>query len=587
MVGGNFYDGGIVSSFSTERSKTNRLKLTILALFTLTIPVWLLAQHGGNEGEGRTNSASPQIEEKRSELAASVHKNLSCTTCHGETEHGFEKLNPVTTCADCHEPQMQAFTGSVHAVSVDEEKPNAASCIACHGSHNILAVADSQSPVSRPNVTEATCARCHDAEVLSPVRGVPRNFVADYRRSFHGLSAALGDRRVANCASCHSYHAVLPSGNPRSTVHEKNLVQTCGVCHTQAKATFSTGGVHYNPDTTGFRIVDFVRVMYLMMITLAVSLMFLHNAIDFGGRLRDHFRQRTERKKSAVNEKIQVQPLPSEGDVPIEAESASGSTKTEYLRFTISERIQHWTLAASFIVLALTGFALRYTWQIPFLESQQGALVRGFLHRGAAITFIILSAYHLFYLVFTRRGRDNFRAIVPRLRSVKDLICRCAACFRLGPPTAADWQNLIQTVKYNLGLAATRPPMGRFTYAEKMEYYGLIWGSAVMIVTGLILWFETPFLNRFQYWVFELATTVHYYEAVLATLSILVWHFYFTIYNPRVFPLSRTMITGEISREEMEIDHALELEKVEKEDTIIKTEATPEKQEEKAEEAIR
>lgn len=583
MVGGNFYDGGIVSSFSTARSKTNRLKLTILALFTLTIPVWLLAQHGGNEGEERTNSASPQIEEKRSELAASVHKNLSCATCHGETEHGFEKLDPVTTCADCHQPQMQAFKGSVHADSVEQAKSNAASCVACHGSHDIAAVADLQSAVSRLRVTEATCARCHDTEVLSPVRNVPRNFVKDYRRSFHGLSAALGDRRVANCASCHNYHAVLPSGNPLSTVHEKNLVQTCGVCHTQATATFSTGGVHYNPDATGFRIVDFISAMYLMMITLAISLMFLHNAIDFRGRLRDYFRQRKESKKSAAIEKIQFPPLPSEGDVPIEAASAPISTKAVYLRFTIGERLQHWTLAASFIVLALTGFALKHGWQIPFLEAQQGALVRGFLHRAAAASFIALSVYHIFYLAFTRRGRDNFRTLVPRLRSVKDLVCRCAACFRLGPPTAADWQNLIQTVKYNLGIVPTRPPMGRFTYAEKMEYYGLIWGSAVMIVTGLILWFETPFLNRFQYWVFELATAVHYYEAVLATLSILVWHFYFTIYNPRVFPLSRAMITGEISREEMEIDHALELEKVEKEATIKKTEATPEKQEEKAE----
>ena len=80
-----------------------------------------------------------------------------------------------------------------------------------------------------------------------------------------------------------------------------------------------------------------------------------------------------------------------------------------------------------------------------------------------------------------------------------------------------------------------------------------------MIVTGLILWFETPFLNRFPYWAIELATSVHYYEAILAALSIIVWHFYFTIFNPDVFPLSKTMITGEIDREEMERNHSLEL----------------------------
>ena len=112
------------------------------------------------------------------------------------------------------------------------------------------------------------------------------------------------------------------------------------------------------------------------------------------------------------------------------------------------------------------------------------------------------------------------------------------------------------------------PAMGRFNYTEKLEYFGLVWGSIVMIVTGLVLWFETPFLHRFQYWAFELATTVHFYEAVLATLSILVWHFYFTIYNPGVFPISTTMLTGTIDREEMERNHALELETIEKEVTV-------------------
>jgi cytochrome b subunit of formate dehydrogenase len=221
--------------------------------------------------------------------------------------------------------------------------------------------------------------------------------------------------------------------------------------------------------------------------------------------------------------------------------------------------MQHWTLAASFGALALTGFALKYTWRIPFLEAQQGALLRAWLHRAAAIVFITLAVFHVCYMLLTRRGRYNLRAFLPRIRSVRDFLCACAACLRLGPPSRADWRDLIQTVKYNLGLVPTRPAMGRFTYAEKMEYLGLLWGSGVMIVTGLILWFEISFLNRFQYWVYDLMTTVHYYEALLATLAIFAWHFYYTIYNPHVFPLSTTMVTGRISHQEMERDHSLEL----------------------------
>ena len=80
-----------------------------------------------------------------------------------------------------------------------------------------------------------------------------------------------------------------------------------------------------------------------------------------------------------------------------------------------------------------------------------------------------------------------------------------------------------------------------------------------MIATGLALWFEVPFLNRFPFWSFELATVVHLYEALLASLAIVVWHFYFTIFNPDVFPISKTMITGRVTHQEMEHEHPEEL----------------------------
>jgi cytochrome b subunit of formate dehydrogenase len=553
--------------------KNYRLKLMVLALWALAIPAWLLAQHGGEMGGGMQSehggASREQLKIKERELRQSVHQKLDCSECHGETEMGIGKVDQVTTCARCHKQAFEAFLPSVHADSVRNGMPQAASCVACHGSHEVQAINNPPSPVSRMRVTEATCARCHESPTWKETHSIPPDPVADYRRSFHGLSAALGDRRAANCASCHSYHEILLSSDSRSTVNERNLITTCGACHAGATQTFATGGIHYNPAKTGFKVVDFVRAMYLMMIALTVSLMLVHNTIDFWGRLRERLARRRERLKKAVGEEWNLAPpAPPEGEAVIApetkpAEKFEVGENPKYLRFTAAERIQHWTLAASFIVLALTGFALKYTWRIPFLEAQQGALFRGFLHRAAAVVFIALAIYHIFYMALTRRGRDNFRALVPRIRSARDFVCRCAACFRLGPPSAADWKNLIQTVKYNLGFAETLPAMGRFTYAEKMEYLALLWGSIVMITTGLILWFETPFLNRFQYWTIELATTVHYYEAVLATLSIIVWHFYYTIYNPHVFPLSRAMITGKISREEMERDHALELKMLE------------------------
>jgi len=55
---------------------------------------------------------------------------------------------------------------------------------------------------------------------------------------------------------------------------------------------------------------------------------------------------------------------------------------------------------------------------------------------------------------------------------------------------------------------------------------------------------------------------VHFYEAVLATLAILVWHLYFVIFNPDVYPMNMAWFTGTISEVEMEEEHPLELEEL-------------------------
>ena len=311
-----------------------------------------------------------------------------------------------------------------------------------------------------------------------------------------------------------------------------NLATTCGACHRGATPGFARGGVHHLPRTFGHRLVDLARGMYLTMIVGIIGLMLIHNGLDFGRRWRDR-----------------------RAHLPV----AHAGTVT-YVRFTLNERAQHWVLASSFITLALSGFALTQGWNLPWVDGQTGATIRAALHRVAAVVFMVLAVYHVGYLVFTHRGRAAARAMLPRFDRVANVLCSMCSCVRLGPPSTADWRDLVQTVRYNLGRTSVRPRFGRFSYAEKMEYLALVWGGVVMIATGLALWFEVPFLNRFPFWGFELATVVHYYEAILATLAILVWHLYFTMFNPDVFPVSKAMITGEVTREEMEREHPRELE---------------------------
>lgn len=555
---------GSLSAIASPRTVSCRaFTALILAACALATPIRLAAQHGMGAGEH-----APQPTAQQRELTRSVHRTLACMQCHGESEmmgagvaggmmgeRGEGRPDPIGTCASCHAMAMEAYAPSAHAASVRRGTAHAPTCVSCHGSHAVTAVADPLSPVSKLRVSEATCARCHGPASAMAIHGRTSNAVEDYRRSFHGLSAALGDQRVATCVSCHSAHDVRSARDPRSSVSAGRVHRTCAQCHTGATLAFATGGIHHDPTLPGHSMVDAMRYGYLLLIILVIGGMVLHNGLDLWGRLRDRwYRWRPARASADV--RVAPSAAASAGTV---STHGPGTTERTYLRFTVNERVQHWTLAASFTTLALTGFALKYTWPIPFIDAQQGALLRGLLHRATAIAFMALAAYHAGYMLLTRRGRYNLLAFLPRFRSVKDVLCGCAACLRLGPPSRADWRDLVQLVKYSLGRSATRPAMGRFTYAEKMEYLALVWGTAVMIGSGVILWWKVPFLNRFQYWAYDLVTTVHFYEAVLATLSIFAWHFYFTVYNPDVFPVSKTMVTGHISREEMERDHAAEL----------------------------
>jgi cytochrome b subunit of formate dehydrogenase len=84
-----------------------------------------------------------------------------------------------------------------------------------------------------------------------------------------------------------------------------------------------------------------------------------------------------------------------------------------------------------------------------------------------------------------------------------------------------------------------------------------------MAVTGFLLWFQDAALKHLPMWALDVATIVHYYEAILATLAIIVWHLYYVIINPDFAPMSLTWIDGKLSRHQMEHEHPLELKEIE------------------------
>ncbi|NWF94091.1 MAG: cytochrome b/b6 domain-containing protein [Syntrophaceae bacterium] len=222
----------------------------------------------------------------------------------------------------------------------------------------------------------------------------------------------------------------------------------------------------------------------------------------------------------------------------------------KYLRMTLNERVQHINLFINFTILVITGFALKYPeafWVSPITDVPGGMTLRGFLHRLSGVAIVTLGGYHILYMLFTQRGRGILKDMVPVVKDLRDA-----------------WETLKNNLFINRPAKEIKMP--RFNFREKAEYLGLIWGTIVMTVTGFILWFEVEWLKFFPKWTFDVARAIHFYEAILATLTIIVWHFYSVIFNPDVYPMSWAWITGHLTEHEMEKEHGLELERLKAEE---------------------
>ena len=438
--------------------------------------------------------------------------SATCTDCHGSHDlHAptnpkskIFRSNVPSTCGKCHENVLQTYERSIHGKAALAGKREAPVCTDCHGEHTIRSHLDPASSVYTTTVSVKTCGQCHAAEKIITKYGLPSDRVKTYLESYHGLASEYGVTTVANCASCHGAHNILPASDPLSSVNKKNLPKTCGKCHPNAGEQLAKGSIHLAPSPTGDRAVYCVTVFYIVLISVLIGGMTLHNLLDFSAKLREHYQRAKE--------------------------------KGIHIRFTTSERIQHFLLTVIFVILAYSGFALKYAqtwWARPFAILGGEVDLRGITHRVAAVIFVVLSIYHVFFVLITRRGKQQLKALVPERKDVADFY---------------------GTIKYNLGLQSRKPLVARYNYVEKAEYWALVWGSLIMITTGTILTFENIAMKYWPKWTLDVATAIHFYEAILASLAIVVWHFYFTIFDPDHYPMNWNMMTGKVSDEEKRED---------------------------------
>jgi formate dehydrogenase gamma subunit len=434
----------------------------------------------------------------------------TCSICHGSAHElkttsspDFHKGVP-DTCGMCHTEIAEQFKASVHGKAVAAGNVAAPICTDCHGEHSILRPSSAASTVNAQHIRE-TCAHCHGDVSLARKFGLPSDRIVSFDQSFHGLAAKSGSQSVANCASCHGFHNILPSSDPKANTNQKNLPKTCGHCHPGAGQRFALGPVHLTQGKAETDAMKWVRIAYSIIIPLTIGLMLLHNFGDWLRKLLHRRVGRTARDFGPVN------PL------------ANGSGEIRMYPF---ERFQHALLAGSFIVLAWTGFALKYPdqwWARPLVMWETQWPVRGTVHRIAAVLFTLGSLIHVISLIVSRKLRRHWKEMIP---------------------TRSDVPEAFGNFMYNLGLMNQRPPVSSHSYIEKAEYWAVIWGGVVMFLTGVILWANNLALSWLPKNVSDVATAIHLYEAILATLAIVVWHFYSVMFDPDVYPMDTGWLTG-------------------------------------------
>ena len=479
------------------------------------------------------NSAHPSEDlEKCNQLLGSPLRadQSRCLLCHDEptyrrSHETWAQLEaPVSRCNVCHDESLQVDTRPyywhVHARSMP-----------AHTNEEMIRL----------------CAVCHSNKEIREEYELSDS-TASYLASFHGKGALLGDETTAGCLDCHvgemeNVHQIQSHLRAGSSTSDEKLADTCRTpqCHPTAGKQVGSAAIHLDLSTNR-SIEFFIAGIFVILIIFTFGPSVVLKVMDMLqiviGRsapsdIRNHH----------LAEKLMKDQL----------------GRQLLKRFTPFQRVQHWILAITFAILVLTGYSMKFAdrfwaaWLIEQIGSLSAARV---LHRTAGALLLIGFVYHLIIYV------GHFM-IKERKRTGKNYLLvflNLPMCM-----SPSDFKKMGQQLAYLFFLRKTRPKWGRFNLEEKFEYFGVLLGTILLGVTGILMWDEALTSRYLPGRVLTISYLVHSFESYLALLHVGIVHLAGVLLAPAAFPCSQAMFTGDTPTEELAEAHPEMLEKVEEE----------------------
>ena len=224
---------------------------------------------------------------------AGLSLSANCVTCHGghdvkaagDPQSRVSRKSIIKTCGRCHVGIEKDYLEGVHGKDYVRGVKDVPVCNDCHSEHGILSPTDISSRVYATKVA-AVCSRCHDDERLGRQYGFLTSRLKTYSASYHGTASKFGETRVANCASCHGFHDIRTSADPKSPINAANLAATCGQCHPGAGVNFAKGKIHVVSAKTESQGSHVAKIIYIIIIGGLISVFLLFIAADLFHRIR-------------------------------------------------------------------------------------------------------------------------------------------------------------------------------------------------------------------------------------------------------------------------------------------------------------